>query len=63
MWKLTGKGVYKLYINDWIDCETKYWKVIATHELDKTIEEFNQKYSNPRYELEIQEVMELDYED
>ena len=63
MWKLTERRVLKLYINDWLECKTIEWKTIRLDELDKSIEEFNEKYPSPQYELEIHQFMELDYED
>ena len=65
MWKLSSYKKRKLVleINDFIEMCSVEHVHFSIEDLDKIIDEYSKKYPNPRYQLDILEVLDLDWEE
>ena len=65
MWKLNSykKRRLVLEVDDYIECCALEHVHFSIEELDSIIEKYSKKYSSPRYELNILEILDLDWED
>lgn len=65
MWKVSSykKRRLVLEVNDFIGmCAVEHLH-FSIEDLDKIIDEYSKKYPHPRYQLDILEVLDLDWEE
>ena len=65
MWKVSSYKRRKLIleVNDFIEmCAVKYVR-LSIEDLDKIVDEYSKKYPHPRYQLNILEILDLDWEE
>ena len=65
MWKLESfkKRKLVLEVNDFIEMCSVEHVHFSIEDLDKIIDEYSKKYPCPRYQLDILEVLDLDWEE
>lgn len=65
MWKVSSYKKRKLVleVNDFIEMCAVEHVHFSIEELDSIIEKYSKKYPHPRYQLDILEVLDLDWEE